>query len=125
MMVSRKRALAATVDYLDKWPTSEIYSTINGWDFATIHSSHGLLAEIILMSDGEDQNITEQDWLAAKGETPEPVNEPLLIDIYTMKLHDEMTISDALTVTRVPGGWLYHDEVTTTFIQYNKEFSQL
>lgn len=28
-------------------------------------------------------------------------------NIYKMKLHDQLYINDNLTITRVPGGWLY------------------
>jgi len=136
MNISRKKALTALVEYVTNWPKTEAEwaCTLEGWDWVTIRSSHGLLEEISLMSVGEDGNISENDWLSARGVLVDEVNEtPPTLDLYTMGLHDEISISVNTIVTRVPGGWLYHCEqstptvtynVTTTFVPYHKDFFQ-
>ena len=51
-----------------------------------------------------------------------------------MKLHDVMEISQSLSITRVPGGWIYEKTIeqeydgkvdtkmTSTFVLFNNEF---
>jgi len=52
-------------------------------------------------------------------------------DIYTMKLHDEITLYRGLEVVRVPGGWLYRFgsersdgdwSITATFVPFDNEY---
>jgi hypothetical protein len=47
--------------------------------------------------------------------------------IYTMELHETITIGVRSYVTRVPGGWKYEDVsmsgvIATTFVPYHVEF---
>lgn len=44
-------------------------------------------------------------------------------EIYDINIH-ENTYFEGFYVTRVPGGWLYTDELakTSTFVPYNDEF---
>lgn len=57
-------------------------------------------------------------------------------DIYKMKLHETLKISDDTWVLRVPGGWIYEVEVNMSaeeshgntsrivFVPFNNEFQQ-
>jgi len=46
--------------------------------------------------------------------------------IYDLELHGYMNIGNSVTVTRVPGGWIYYDYTTnsrtSTFVPMNREF---
>ena len=48
-----------------------------------------------------------------------------MTDIYQLKLH-ESVLDDNGTVTRVPGGWIYHTvgnkQLTSVFVPFNNEF---
>ena len=51
------------------------------------------------------------------------------MDLFAMKLHEQINITNDLAVVRVPGGWLYtfwesapNSGVTTTFVPFCDEF---
>lgn len=41
-----------------------------------------------------------------------------MVNIYELKLHEELKISTDLSVIRVPGGWLYKTKHSTTFVPF-------
>lgn len=54
----------------------------------------------------------------------------MIDNIYNMKLHDEFELWPGLTITRVPGGWIYRTEaqqpggwyINQCFVPFNNEF---
>lgn len=42
--------------------------------------------------------------------------------IYELNLHEEISINKFLHIRRVPGGWIYKWDNSTTFIPYDTEF---
>lgn len=51
------------------------------------------------------------------------------MNIYDLKLHESVNISNSCTVTRVPGGWIYYtgncyEVETAVFVPYNEEFKE-
>lgn len=53
-----------------------------------------------------------------------------MTDIYKMKLHETINLSNGTKVMRVPGGWIYRTtagysgtkSITSTFVKFNIEF---
>lgn len=45
------------------------------------------------------------------------------VEIYGMKLHDEVGCED-LQILRVPGGWLYQTKTGTAFVPMCNEFNE-
>lgn len=42
--------------------------------------------------------------------------------IYDLKLHESLFIEGLLSVRRVPGGWMYEDDINNVFVPYSDEF---
>jgi hypothetical protein len=53
---------------------------------------------------------------------------PMLPAVYSMGLHETITISEDFLVTRVPGGWIYEIQkpqanlLEIVFVPFNNEF---
>lgn len=51
-----------------------------------------------------------------------------LKDLYELKLHETRVLAKAVSVTRVPGGWLYYmyqfQGSAMQFVPYNTEFKE-
>ena len=52
----------------------------------------------------------------------------LLPAVYSMKLHETITVGEDMYATRVPGGWIYEIQkpqvnvLETVFVPFNNEF---
>ena len=49
--------------------------------------------------------------------------------IYRMELHEEIRLTDLVSIVRVAGGWLYYfingqNNTVCTFVPYNDEFNK-
>lgn len=44
--------------------------------------------------------------------------------LYNMHLHETLEFTEELFATRVPGGWLYFEHMSTTFVPFNGEFKE-
>ncbi len=130
MKITRDRALTVLVECITNWPLTDTQMVCNlkGWDWATVPYENEGTYQVVLMGDDEGEPITENDWLAGRGE---PVNEPTpTIDLYTMALHDELQLGESTAIRRVPGGWVYYvshpssNHTTSTFVPYHEEFFQ-
>lgn len=45
--------------------------------------------------------------------------------IYTLPLHHGCSVNDWMSVTRVPGGWIYESAAdTAVFVPYSEEFME-
>lgn len=53
---------------------------------------------------------------------------PVLPAVYSMKLHETITVGEDMLATRVPGGWIYEirkpqvNVLETVFVPFNNEF---
>lgn len=49
----------------------------------------------------------------------------MIEELYSMKLHDILTVSEGLKIIRVPGGWMYiFEDGLPAFVPFSKEFQQ-